>query len=198
MNGRATPPSGQVNVGGNNSGIINTGDGNLSVYQIQIAEHGPLTSFLTDIVIDFSNATLAKLTKAQIVVPPDIEIKIEHNRLSRNMQLIDAYRSFGYMLETIFFGVENHNPNARFFVHQHIGTLYCECRDELHLKDLHNLDRLSFVRERCDDIVDSLRNRLISELSIKAKQEVRYEVSTFAIGLLIADSVMDCAVLERP
>jgi hypothetical protein len=200
MIGRNPMTNKSVEIDGDNSGVVNTGTIETLNLILPLESHLPLSSFLSDVVIGFADATSsANLIQRNKKIPPAIEIKLAHNYLKRNMALINAYTNYGYVLESTYEAVEQYNQNARFFVRSSIGNHYLEVRDNLYAQGNQSLSLLEFVQGNSDNIVDQLRKQLLSNFakrkSIKAVHE---EVASYAVGLLIADSVMECAVLEKP
>lgn len=194
------PQDSSVKVDGSNNGFINTGSiGSVTVNNFNVANLAPLSSYLTDIITDLSTSVSSQaLQPRNKEIPPNIVTKLSANDLARNMSLIENYRSFGYMLEAVYEGIESQNPNARFFVHQRMNREYCLIRDGLRSETDGAISLPQFVRKNSDSIVDRLGAKIMTDFQYAGRLGTKLEVAIFAVGLLIADSIMDCKVLERP
>lgn len=189
-----------VGVGGSNTGLINTGTiENLQIL-LPLGHDLPLASYLSDVVVGFADAASEKLVEKNKKIPPRIELKLKHNHLKRHMHLIETYRSYGYLLITTYEAVEQNSLNARFFVRSSIKENYGEIRDKMFNEAAdQNLSLIDFVRKNSDAIIDGLRSQMITDFAKRSSiKSVPVEVATFAVGLLIADCVMECHVLEKP
>lgn len=190
----------RVAIDGDNSGLVNTGTiNNLTINQITAAEVASLSSFLSDIVIELSElASSAPLIIQSKNIPPAVDVKLIHNKIKRNMRLVDDWRNYGYLLAAALSQAERQNPNASYFLHRNIGIQYRKIRDELLAASKLQCGINEFVQMHCDEIIDQLIAALENTLTHQTTKGIKHEISQFAIGVVVADSIIDCTVLEKP
>ncbi len=190
----------RVKIDESNNGIVNTGTiGTLNVYTRPPGGVAMLSSLLSEIVTTLSvAASTQKLVEINLELPPKISLKIEHNQLNRNKSIINDFLCYGHMLEASLVSAEKYNPNIRFFLYKNIGEEYQLIRDNLFSTQTEYSDVLKFVQKNADLIIDVLINKLLKEFKTDNKKTIYVETTKFALGLAIADSIMECKTLEKP
>jgi hypothetical protein len=185
---------------GDNEGIVNTGEiGTLNIHLPPRGSRVMLPSVLGDVVLKLSqSATSNKLEASLLQLPPKIEYKLEHNELKRNMSIIEDFCQYGHMLEAALTSAEQYNPNARFFLYKNVGKKYELIRDSLFDNQSSEVNKLIFVQKNSDEIIDQLLETLLQELKLPKTTDIYIETVRFALGLVIADSIMQCRTLEKP
>jgi hypothetical protein len=204
MIGQKTSASdGAVAVGGDNSGSIvsvNAGDGTTVALNFSSTLVQKLPSHLGAVVALFAQqGGLAKAEGMGRVLPPEVSEKLQYNKISERHPTIRDWVRHSLVLERIYQGVEQQNPDARYLVRLRAGAIYEEELLKLAKESEIKNELLGiFATENAIKLLGAVTGRMFDDYRAFSSELVELEVALLAVSLIVADAVVECHVLERP
>ena len=139
---------------------------------------------------------LADLDEDQGLPPEDmhafgIEDKIEYNCVRRNRALIDEYKVYYPKVASLYEALEDGGSFKKESLLRNIRRIYLRVKGK-YVKD--SGDPMQVVRERADDIIDDVQDRLVSVVETSNSSSVE----DVDVGVALVDAFMRCKILEAP
>lgn len=190
-----------IAIGGNaNAPVINAPNAREVNLIFEQKVVGELPSFLGKVIVFFSMQTLSEYAKgSRRTLQSEVGHKIEYNRLSKSHRAIVNYLRYSLVIEQAYLGVEQTNADARRLVLYKAGVVYDEVvRSGLKSDPRPKLQRIEYIRENADIIVDQVIARLLDDYKASSETKVEQETAHLAVSLVVADAVVECEVLEKP
>jgi len=194
---------GSVSVSGDNSGNIlnvNAGDGATFNFQLESRIARELPSFLSAVIVLFSQQSLAEYSLgSRRTLPPEVIQKVAYNNFPESHQILVDYRRHSLVLERSYHGVEQQNDDARYLVRRKAAVAYqsqlaSACKAASIPLPMHG----AYARNNAVTLISAVIDELLQEYKSSKTIMVEQETAHLAISLVVADAVVECEVLERP
>lgn len=189
---KVSAKNGSIAVGGDVSGtLLNF---NAETINVDIQQKSELSSFLGQVIVSFSQQSISEYgTGGRRPVPPEVKVKIKHNNLAPNHRLLMDWTWHELLLEQVYLGVEQENPEARYLVKRKAAVVY-----ESLLVDVPPEERIDYVRSNASALVYNVVDLLLENYKNSGNIKVAEEIAHLAISVIVADAIVECEVLERP
>lgn len=144
-----------------------------------------------------SKTIAPKLSRGRLV-PPDVQEKINYNRICSEKWTIIKYADYGEAIENAYAQVEIEVINGKAKALTKLNDLYYQALAEFNI----NFDEfdIQIIREHSDAIFkrvsSSLRNYLLENDSSLA--QLSHEELDTGVNLVVAHGFVECLVLEGP
>lgn len=122
-----------------------------------------------------------------------IDDKIEYNCVHRNRVLIDEFKVYYTKVNSLYEALEDGGSFKKESLLRNIRRIYLGVKGK-YVGD--SGDPMQVVRERADDIIDDVQDRLLSVVETNNSSSV--EDVDVAIALVMVDAFMRCKILEAP
>ena len=122
-----------------------------------------------------------------------IEDKIEYNCVRRNRALIDEFKVYYPKVSSVYEALEGGGSFKKDRLLRNVRRIYLEVKGK-YVED--SADPMQVVRERADDIMDDVQDRLLSVVETSNSSSV--EDVDVGIALVMVDAFMRCKILETP
>ncbi|UPG89507.1 hypothetical protein L2Y96_19235 [Luteibacter aegosomaticola] len=204
---KASPSQQEVSISAGNSSVAVAGDNygsicNISAQSVTLIERQiarELPSYLSSVVVRFSEDLVAYNTGPMRTLPPEVSVKLAYNDFPSAHYIITDYSKYSSVLESAYSGAEQRNDDARRMVRRRAAVAYMEQLHKLcDLLELKPADAHAVARAHAVSLVLAVVEVMLADFSSGSSVTVMQETAHLAVSLIVADAVIECEVLERP
>ncbi len=156
-----------------------------------------LPSILTDIVNLIANDFKKKETVTSSANKlPDIEVKIDHNKIVAYKSIIHEYTLLNGILFNIYDELESEGTPKKNNILRYIHSKYQEKRGALMVE--YGLNELEVAQKFSDEILKHFIDTIKLEVANSSNIQAEVELIDTAVRIIVVDGFINCKILERP
>jgi hypothetical protein len=123
----------------------------------------------------------------------NIEAKIEHNCVVRNLELINEYKVFYPKIATLYSELETQGSFKKENLLRNIRRIYLKVIGRYVGK---SLNRIKIIQANADSIIEDVEEELLK--SCEASSLADQDDISFGLSVIMVDAFMRCKILEEP
>lgn len=199
---KVSAEGGSVAVGGDNLGTIynvNVDAGAIFYMHDSVDAERSLGTYLGKVISVVAQQSLSEYGHAyQRDMTNEVQDKLNFNYITLDDRIVKSYRKYYYVLDRAYKGVEQSNNDARILVRLRAGSIYeTELAKACVKAGVSGINRVDFSRENSHCLIEAVKLQLVQDFKSTQASAVDPTWVDLAVGLLVADAVAECDVLER-
>lgn len=123
----------------------------------------------------------------------DIEAKIEHNCIVRNLELINEYKVFYPKIASLYAELESHGSFKKENLLRNIRRIYLKVIGRYVGQ---SKNRIEIIQANADSIIEDVEEELLQ--SCKENALADQDDISFGLSVIMVDAFMRCKILEEP